>query len=193
MATRGKKTKAEGRSSDGKFAEGNQLSVGNNGGVESKYRKAYHPNQVLKFALLGLTDKQMSELFDIAESTFNKWKIDFPEFSESIKKGKQEADANVASMLYKKAIGYTQKKTIPFKLKETVNGEGSKERIELVEVEDYYPPEVSAQFIWLKNRQPELWRDKKEVEFEDKRNVNLDKLSDSALDELENALKANEE
>jgi len=192
MATNNKKPKTEGRSMDGKFAEGNQLSVGNNGGVESKYKKEYHPNQVLKFALLGLTDKQMSDLFDIAESTFNKWKIDFPEFSESIKKGKQEADANVASMLYKKAIGYTQKKTIPFKLKETVNGKGSTEKIELVEIEDYYPPEVSAQFIWLKNRQPELWRDKKEVELDDKRELNTSFLSDSALDELEQALKSDE-
>ena len=96
-------------------------------------------------------------------------------------------------MLYKKAIGYTQKKKIPFKLKTTVNGEGSTEEIEIVEVEEYFPPEASSQFFWLKNRQPKKWRDKREVDIKDERTFDTSKLSDSALDEIENALKPNEE
>lgn len=131
----------------------------NKGGRPTKYDKKYHTAQVMKYALLGLTDVQMADLFDISESTLNNWKIEHPEFLESLKKGKDEADANVASMLYKKAVGFTQKKKIPIKLKETVNGEGSKEKVEIVEVEDYFPPDAASQFFWLKNRQSGKWRD----------------------------------
>lgn len=128
-------------------------------GQPTKYNKEYHPMQVMKYALLGLTDTQISDLFSISESTLNNWKNEHPEFLESIKKGKDEADANVASMLYKKAVGFTQKKKIPIKLKETINGEGSKEKVEMVEVEDYFPPDAASQFFWLKNRQSGKWRD----------------------------------
>lgn len=128
-------------------------------GQPTKYKADYHPTQVMKYALLGLTDNQIAELFDIATSTLNNWKNEHPKFLESIKKGKDEADANVASMLYKKAVGFTQKKKVPIKLKETVNGEGSKEKIEIVEVEEYYPPDAASQFFWLKNRQSGKWRD----------------------------------
>ena len=29
--------------------------------------------------------------------------------------------------------------------------------------EEHFPPDTAAAFIWLKNRQPHRWRDKKEV------------------------------
>lgn len=162
MATRGKNK--EGRSSDGKFVEGNQLSLGNNGGVETKYRKDYHPKQVLKYALLGLTDKQMSDLFDISESTFNKWKIDYTEFSESIRAGKADADANVASTLYKRALGHTQKKKVAFKVKEYDEKDRQIERVEVVETEEYFPPSDQAITMWLSNRQRKTWGSKSEIE-----------------------------
>lgn len=133
-------------------------------GRKTKYDPDYHPKTIVKYALLGLTDAQLSGVLDINEATLNRWKVKYPEFCESIKKGKDEADANVVSMLYKKAIGYTQKKKIPFKLKKTVNGKGSEEEIHIVEVDEYFPPEASAQFFWLKNRQPKNWRDKTETE-----------------------------
>lgn len=164
MATSGKKTKTDGRSSDGKFAEGNKLSVGNNGGVEAKYRKEYHPKQVLKYALLGLTDKQMADLLGIVESTFNKWKIDYPEFSESIRAGKMDADANVASTLYKRSLGHTQKKQLAFKVKAYDEKDRQVEKVEIIEVEEYYPPSDSAINMWLSNRQRKTWGSKSEIE-----------------------------
>jgi len=41
----------------------------------------------------------------------NSWKKKFPQFLESLKKGKAVADANVASRLYSRAIGYDAKAT----------------------------------------------------------------------------------
>ena len=138
----------------------------NLGGRPTKYNPDYHPKKVIGYCLLGLTDEQIAGIFEIAVSTLYEWKKEFPEFSEAIKNGKEEADVKIAASLYKRATGHKEKKTIPIKLKETKNGEGSTERVELVEVEDYYPPEVSAQIFWLKNRNPQMWRDKKEVEVQ---------------------------
>lgn len=154
-------------------------------GRPTKYDEKYHPIQVVKYCLAGLTDAQISKLFEISESTLNEWKNKYPEFSESIKKGKEEADSVVASMLYKKAVGYKEKRRVPFKVKETMNGEGSKETIEVIEIEDYFPPDTSAQIFWLKNRQPQMWRDRRNLEIEEKGSINIEdwlKLNNQSAD-----------
>ncbi|KAA0126464.1 terminase [Chryseobacterium sp. SN22] len=163
-------------------------------GRKTKYDPDLHPKQALKYSLLGLTDVQMAGALEINPDTLYQWQKKYPDFSESIKKGKIEADANVVSTLYKRALGHTQKHKQAFKLKK-VDEESGKlyDTVEVHDVEEYFPPDMIATIFWLKNRQPEHWRDKKEVEIDDKRSVNLDSLSDSALDELENALKSNEE
>ena len=139
-------------------------------GRKSEYRIEY-ADQALKLCLLGATDKELSEFFSVSEQTLNKWKKDYPEFLESLKKGKNIADANVASRPYNRAIGYNCKAT-KFA---TSNGKitDSKEFIE------HYPPDTTAAIFWLKNRQPEKWRDKKEVDA----NVNLGDELESLTDE----------
>ena len=139
-------------------------------GRKSEYRIEY-ADQALKLCLLGATDKELSEFFSVSEQTLNKWKKDYPEFLESLKKGKNIADANVASRLYNRAIGYNCKAT-KFA---TSNGKitDSKEFIE------HYPPDTTAAIFWLKNRQPEKWRYKKEVDA----NVNLGDELESLTDE----------
>ena len=139
-------------------------------GRKSEYRIEY-ADQALKLCLLGATDKELSEFFSVSEQTLNKWKKDYPEFLESLKKGKNIADANVASRLSNRAIGYNCKAT-KFA---TSNGKitDSKEFIE------HYPPDTTAAIFWLKNRQPEKWRDKKEVDA----NVNLGDELESLTDE----------
>lgn len=56
------------------------------------------------FCLLGYTDKQLAEYFDVSEQTLNAWKKKYPEFLESLKAGKEEADSAVVGALYEKAI-----------------------------------------------------------------------------------------
>ena len=139
-------------------------------GRKSEYQKEY-ADQALKLCLLGAIDKELAEVFSVSVQTLNKWKKDYPEFLESLKKGKNIADANVASRLYNRAIGYSCKAT------KFATSEGritdSKEYIE------HYPPDTTAAIFWLKNRQPEKWRDKKEVYT----NVNLGDELESLTDE----------
>lgn len=54
-------------------------------GRKSEYRIEY-ADQALKLCLLGATDKELAEFFSVSEQTLNKWKKDYPEFLESLKK-----------------------------------------------------------------------------------------------------------
>ena len=59
-------------------------------GRKSAYKEEY--NQLAEnYALLGATDKEMADLFSVTERTLNQWKKDYPEFLQSLKKGKNIA------------------------------------------------------------------------------------------------------
>ncbi|EMO5719088.1 terminase [Enterobacter cloacae subsp. cloacae] len=104
-----------------------------------------------KLALLGLTDTQTAFALGVSERTLNRWKKQYPGFCQSLKNGKALADAKVAHALYRKATGYT------YQLEEIRNVNG---RLSAVPVTRHQPPDTTACIFWLKNRQPELWRDK---------------------------------
>ena len=129
--------------------------VKNKGGAPTKYQKSYN-EQSRKLCLMGYTDKQLAGFFEVSESTINKWKLDHPLFSESLKAGKQIADSEVALSLYEKAIGYSCKDT------KFATHEGK-----ITDEKEYtknYPPCPISIKYWLNNRQPELWREKSEGE-----------------------------
>lgn len=111
--------------------------------------------QAKKLALLGLTDKQMADIWGVCEATINSWKKSCPEFLESIKVGKEEADAKVAQALYHRATGYKHEAVKIF-----CNKDGEVTEVPYVE---HYPPDTTAGIFWLKNRQPKEWRDRHEV------------------------------
>lgn len=79
-------------------------------GRKSSYQDAF-ANQALKLALLGAKDEELADFFGVDVSTINRWKKKYPEFCESLKKGKDIADSNVASKLYNRAIGYDFEET----------------------------------------------------------------------------------
>jgi len=133
-------------------------------GRRVKYNPNVHPKQALKYSLLGLTDEQMSGAMDICEATLNNWKKKYPELLESIRAGKIEADANVASTLYKRALGHTQKRKVAFKVKDYDSKDRQIERVEVVETEEYFPPSDQAINLWLGNRQRKKWGSKSEIE-----------------------------
>lgn len=125
------------------------------------------------YALLGATDDEMADFFGVSKQTLNKWKKDYPEFLDSLKKGKAVADANVASKLYNRAIGYDAKA-----MKFATNEGKITDKVEYIE---HYPPDTTAAIFWLKNRQPGKWRDKKEVENQVKLGDELESMSDEEL------------
>lgn len=124
-----------------------------NAGRPTKYQEGYN-RQAEKLCLLGSTDKDMADFFEVDESTINRWKIEYPEFCESIKRGKISADATVASRLYKRAIGYEHAEDKIF------NNQGE---ALIIPTTKHVQPDTTAAIFWLKNRQPKMWRDRQEV------------------------------
>lgn len=126
------------------------------GEKNSKYKPEYD-ELAYNYALLGVTDKQLAEFFDVAESTIHLWKLNHPSFSESLRGGKSTADAQVAKSLFKRALGFNVSEE---KKEDGTNGYKTTTTIKEV------APDTTAAIFWLKNRQPEIWRDKKEVSFD---------------------------
>lgn len=121
-------------------------------GAPTKYKEEYN-EQVYKLCLLGAIDDQIADFFDVCVDTVNEWKKVYPEFSASIKRGKQFADAEVANSLFNRAKG-CQHPDVDLKMYEG--------QIIETEIVKHYPPDTTAAIFWLKNRQPKDWRDKQE-------------------------------
>src|ERR1051325_6796657 len=89
-------------------AKGNKYAEGNEGGRPTDYRREF-AKKAKKLCLLGATDNELADFFEVTEQTINNWKETHKEFFDALKKGKAQADANVASRLYQRAIGYSHK------------------------------------------------------------------------------------
>ena len=114
--------------------------------------------EALRLAAEGKTDKEIAKALGVTCTTVQNWKKKHPDFFESLKKTKKLADQKVVAALYERACGYSHPSEKIF-----LNKEGDIVRAPYTE---HYPPDTAACFIWLKNRDPENWRDKQQVEHE---------------------------
>jgi len=120
-------------------------------GRPTDYRDEY-AEQARKLCILGATDIQIADFFGVAESTFYLWKHTHPEFSESLKIGKEAPDNNVVRSLYRKAVGYEFESEKVFCTKDG--------NIVRADIRVVVPPSDTACIFWLKNRIPSEWREK---------------------------------
>ncbi|WDY60383.1 terminase [Pseudomonas sp. PSKL.D1] len=106
-------------------------------------------------AKLGATNPEMAEAFGVSLSTLKLWVVQHAEFSAAIKLGKDVADERVVDALYNRAMGYSHEDTDV----RVVDG-----AVVLTPLMKHYPPDTGAAIFWLKNRRPDEWRDKQEIE-----------------------------
>lgn len=128
-------------------------------GRPTKYTAAAN-YEAYSLALLGYTDEQSAKVLGVHESTFHEWKEKYPSFRESIRQGKDVADARVVDSLYKSAMGFEHTS------EEIKVIDGQIVRVPIIQK---YPPNSAAMIFWLKNRQrlTKNWRDKIETGFTD--------------------------
>ncbi len=119
----------------------------------SKFNPTF-PDQARKLCKLGATDLEIADFFAVNVATLYRWKNDYPEFCEALKEAKIEADNRVEESLFHRATGYSHDAVKIFNDKD--NG------VTTVPYREHYPPDTTAAIFWLKNRQPERWRDKTE-------------------------------
>ena len=136
-----------------------------------------NPDLALKIFFLarkGLTDKEIAQVFDIAPDTITKWKKS-EEFFLSLKENKGQADAIVERSLFERACGYEHEEDEIF-----CNAQG---KVTTVRIIKHYPPDPTSMIFWLKNRQPDNWREKVEIDH----GINdelLEKFKDMNAEEL---------
>ena len=121
-------------------------------GRPTDFRDEY-VEQARKLAMLGATDREAAEFFDVAESTLYLWKHTHPAFSEALKVGKETADNRVEQSLYRRALGYSH---------DAVKMHSVEGAVVTTPYVEHYPPDTTAAIFWLKNRRPDQWRDKTE-------------------------------
>lgn len=148
---------------------------------KSKYNREYHLSWIRGLARRGLTVKEISEELGVAKSTICKWVSENEELSDALKEGRDYADTKVEESLYKRAVGYsyTEKKTIV-----GVGQKGGEQKPARIEItEKFLPPDTTACIFWLKNRNPQLWRERQDINLTDDAHINA--LA-NLLDEYDN-------
>jgi hypothetical protein len=135
------------------------------GGRPTKYRHEY-AQQAYKLALEGFTDKKIAGFFKVKERTINNWKDKHPEFFQSLKRGKDDFDTNVIErILAKRATGYQYTEVTRAVSKEVDPSTGKAPLVTVKEVTKEVSPDPTSIIFWLKNRQPERWRDKQSIDL----------------------------
>ena len=69
--------------------------------------KAEYAEQAKKLCLLGATDVELADFFGVTDRTIDCWQIEYPEFCDALKAGKELADDRVERSLYRRATGYS--------------------------------------------------------------------------------------
>lgn len=126
-------------------------------GRPSAYKPEY-AKQAAKLCLLGATDQELADFFEVDVRTIHRWKHEHDEFCHSVIVGKDVADDRVERALYQRAVGYEQEEVKIF-----MPG-GASEPV-------YAPfrakiaPDPSAAKLWLTNRRGDKWREKTEQDL----------------------------
>ena len=132
-------------------------------GRKGKYNKAIH-NKMIECIRKGYTYLETAKSCGIAEVTLYEWlkessNVYKPQLAKDFKKAQEVLDFKVEQKLFKRSMGYKHKEVI----KELVRNEDGTQELRVTKIiEKERAPEVGAMVFWLKNRQPDRWRDKRD-------------------------------
>lgn len=145
------------------------------------------------WARAGLTDEQIAHNIGISRSTLNEWKKRYPDISDTLKRGKEVVDRIIENAMIKNATGYDYEEVTYVTVEMGREEHDELVDAKLDEFDEQYPdasreerlsfiasipktkevvskrvtkhksPETLAQIFWLKNRMPDQWRDKQEI------------------------------
>jgi hypothetical protein len=97
----------------------------------------------------GMSETQIANVFRVSEATLNRWKKKHPEFGNAISRGSDIANAQVASAMFRAAIG-----GCVVCIKKIYDKDGKLKSTE----ETIAPPNVIAGRFWLVNRAANAWK-----------------------------------
>ena len=137
----------------------------NKGGARGKYAAWLTDEGLIKiegWARDGLTDEQIAHNVGVNVRTIYDWQNKYPQISHALKRGKEVIDRQVENALLKRALGYQFDEVT----RELMYDEEEKKDLLTVTkvVTKEVAPDTTAQIFWLKNRKPNEWRDRKDIE-----------------------------
>lgn len=127
-------------------------------GRPTKYTKDMAKRAAL-CARRGFTHPEICQVLAISRDTFWRWRLKYPGFEKALTIPVQQANARVVRSLYERATGHTR---VTEQVVMEKNGDTSEARVIQVAITE--APETAAMSLWLRNRLPQEWRDKVEVE-----------------------------
>jgi hypothetical protein len=125
-------------------------------GRKSLFKREYI-EQIGKLCEFGKTDDEIAYFFNISPRTFDNWKSEYPELMRVLKAGKAVSDQRVERSLYNRAVGYNYEAVKIFM-------PANREKPVYAPYIEHVPPDVTAAIFWLKNRDPQHWRDSQQLE-----------------------------
>jgi hypothetical protein len=125
------------------------------GGRPNKFKPEYI-ERARKLCQFGHTDLELAVFFGVHLQTINNWKVKYPEFLYALKAGKEVADSRVERSLYARAVGYNYEAVKIFM-------PAGRAKPVYAKYNEHVPPDVTAGIFWMKNRDPEHWRDVQNV------------------------------
>ena len=149
-----------------------------------KYEKWLKEESLIKlkgWAEDGLSQRKIAGRMGISAATLRDWKNRYPEIEKALNsepgQGIKESpscgedscpfpDRNerlVEEALLRRALGYSYTETT---YEPVLDDDGRERMIVKRQVEKQVVPDLSAQTFWLKNRNPEKWKDKQEKQPE---------------------------
>ena len=125
-------------------------------GAPTKYDERFVEQARIIMTNLGATMVDLAQIFAVTEGTLYQWIKLYPDLSKAIKEGREAFDTSmVEASLRHRAVGYSHPDT---------HVSNYKGEVTLTPIIKHYAPDPTSMIFWLKNRDPNRWRDKQEVE-----------------------------
>ena len=105
----------------------------------------------------GATDMELADFFEVDVRTIYRWKNAIPKFCQALKVGKAIPDDRVKRSLFQRAVGFEHDSVKVFM-------PAGADKPVYAPIREYVAPDTTAAIFWLKNRLPDEFRDKSEVE-----------------------------
>lgn len=124
-------------------------------GAPPEYNAKIHPKIAGAVMRMGKSRAELAEILGINVTTVYKWQQAHEEFRDALRACAREANAQVEASLFQRANGYEYDEL-------KVIDDGGRRRVE--KTRKQVAPDVNAQNFWLRNREPNRWKEHPEPE-----------------------------
>lgn len=124
---------------------------------------------IIRLVEAGKTEEEIAEIIGVCKTTLTNWKGKHQDLLFAVREARQAADSLVESALFGRAVGckVPETKVIVTKLGDVIRED----------VDRYYPPDTQAAMFWLRNRQPERWKEKTEGDVNVNQTVQVNNMT----------------